>query len=306
MAAIVETLSRQDIDFKPLAVSQGGHSPLMTEVAGDLREAIQGIRFLEPAITMVSTVSGQVAKSSEISDVDYWVRHVIEPVNFMGAMRALDRRGRHVFIEIGPFATLTSLGKRCVPPGRHVWMPSMHPSDQDGRVILDAVASAYAAGQPISWPEFHRGWLGRKIELPGYSFDHKPYWLPVGPTARSSARPAARADADEAPADQAAVDGAFEVASLTTHDGGDRKATITELIREKVAAVLEYPDITDVPADVDFTELGMDSLLAVKLRRALSASLSISFPAPAVFDHPSPRRLAQFLDEQLEQLEKVG
>jgi acyl transferase domain-containing protein len=306
MAAIVETLSRQDIDFKPLAVSQGGHSPLMTEVAGDLREAIQGIRFLEPAITMVSTVSGQVAKSSEISDVDYWVRHVIEPVNFMGAMRALDRRGRHVFIEIGPFATLTSLGKRCVPPGRHVWMPSMHPSDQDGRVILDAVASAYAAGQPISWPEFHRGWLGRKIELPGYSFDHKPYWLPVGPTARSSARPAARADADEAPADQAAVDGAFEVASLTTHDGGDRKATITELIREKVAAVLEYPDITDVPADVDFTELGMDSLLAVKLRRALSASLSISFPAPAVFDHPSPRRLAQFLDKQLEQLEKVG
>ena len=92
-------------------------------------------------------------------------------------------------------------------------------------------------------------------------------------------------------------------AVLTTPEGGDRWLAITELIRAKVAAVLEYPDVTGVAADGDFTDLGMDSLLAVQLRKALCNSLSISFPTPAVFDHPSPRRLAQFLDEQLE---KVG
>jgi acyl transferase domain-containing protein len=179
----------------------------------------------------------------------------------------------------------------------------MHPSDQDGNTILDAAAKAYAAGQPISWPDFHRGRRGRKIELPGYSFDRKSYWLPVGPTARSPARPMAPTGADQALTERPGGDGAFEVASLTTADGGERRATITELIREKVAAVLEFPDITDVAADVDFTDLGMDSLLAVKLRKALCASLSISFPTPAVFNNPSPRRLARFLDEQLE---KVG
>lgn len=317
IAAIVTVLSRQDIDHQPLTVSHASHSPLMAEVAADLREALADIRFTEPAITMVSMVSGQVARSSEICDVEYWVRHIVEPVNFMGGIRTLDQRGQHVFIEIGPSATLTSLGKRCVPAPRHVWLPSMHSSDREGNTLLEAVAKAYAAGQPISWPDFHRGTPGRRIELPGYSFDHRPYWLPVGPMAKSPTRPAVRADqapADQAPADlvpadlvpadqaPASRDSAFDLTSLTTRASGERRAAITGLIREQVAAVLEYSDIADVAADVDFTDLGMDSLLAVKLRKALCASLSISFPTPAIFDHPSPSKLAEFLDEQVEEV----
>ena len=161
----------------------------MAEVAADLREALDGIQFTEPAITLVSTVSGQVARKSDFS-VDYWVRHIAEPVNFMAAMRALDRRGKHLFIEIGPSATLTPLGKRCVPAGRHVWIASIRPSDQDGDVVLDALARAYAAGQPISWPDFHRGHRGRRIELPTYAFDRGSYRLPAGPVGRTPTGPA--------------------------------------------------------------------------------------------------------------------
>jgi acyl transferase domain-containing protein len=308
VSAIVAALSRQDIDFKPLAASTAFHSPLMAEVAADLREAFEDIRFREPAITIVSTVTGQVARWTELS-AEYWVRHVMEPVNFVGAIRTLDQRGKHVFIEIGPFATLTSLGKRCVPARRHLWLASMHPSDTEGKTLLTAAAKAYAAGQPISWPDFHRGSHGRKIGLPAYSFDRRPYWLPAGQAVISPARPMARPDADagqvQVRTDQPDPD-AGEVALLSTGDDSGRRAAITELIREKAAAVLEFGDITDVAADADFTDLGMDSLLAVQLRKALCASLSISFPTPALFSNPSPRSLALFLDEQLEQLEKVG
>jgi acyl transferase domain-containing protein len=292
VTAVVAALSGLDIDVKPLAASTAFHSPLMTEAATELRAEFETIRFLEPAITVVSTVTGQAARRSEFT-ADYWVRHVLEPVNFMGAMQTLDRRGKHVFIEIGPFATLTSLGKRCVPARRHVWLASMHPSDRDGRTILDAAAKAYAAGQPISWPDFYRGRHGRKIELPGYSFDRRTYRLSAGPIDSS---PVVRAEPGP-PAD------ACETVSLSVPDGDERVSTITELIREKVATVLEFPQIADVTADADFTDLGMDSLLAVKLRKELSASLSLSFPTPEVFNNPSPRKLARFLGEQLE---KVG
>ena len=70
-----------------------------------------------------------------------------------------------------------------------------------------------------------------------------------------------------------------------------------------VAAVLEFSDLADVQADMDFTELGMDSLLAVRLRKELSASLSISFATPEIFNNPTPIALAEFLDGCLE---KVG
>jgi acyl transferase domain-containing protein len=307
IAAITAELDARDMDFKRLAASQASHSPLMTEVASELREVLRDIRFTEPAITLVSAVSGQVARASELS-ADYWVRHIAEPVNFMAAMRTLDRRGRHLFIEIGPFATLTPLGKRCVPPGRHLWVPSIPPSDRDGTMVLTALASAYAAGQPISWPDFHRGGTARKIELPAYAFDRRSYRLPAGPTGTPPARPAEQSVAQQTVPQQAVpqrTDRATPatVASSATPEDGDRGTAITRLIRAKVAAVLEYPDLADIADDADFNDLGMDSLLAVRLRKELCASLSTSFPTPEIFNNPTPSALARFLDGHLE---KVG
>jgi acyl transferase domain-containing protein len=302
VAAISAALSGRDIAVRPLAASTAFHSPLMAEVVADLREALEGIQFLEPAITIVSSMSGQVARRGDLS-VEYWARQVREPVNFMGAMRTLDKRGKHVFIEVGPFATLTSLGKRCVPARRHSWLASMHPADQDGMTILDAAAKAYAAGQPISWPAFHQGQPGRKVELPGYSFDRKSYRLPAGVAASAAVRQPVLAEADQAPADQPGGPAPVAAVPLATPDDAGQATAIVDLIREKVAAILEFPDVAEVAADADFTDLGMDSLLAVKLRKVLSDSLSISFPTPEIFNNPSSRRLAQFLDDQLQ---KVG
>ncbi|MFI0446664.1 type I polyketide synthase [Actinomadura sp. 6N118] len=302
LAAITAELAAQDIEFTRLTVSQASHSPLMAEVAEELRKALDGVRFTEPAITLVSTLSGEVARKSDFS-AGYWARHIAEPVNFMAAMRALDRRGKHLFIEIGPSATLTSLGKRCVPPGRHAWLASMHSSDQDGQVLLESVAKAYAAGQPVSWPDFHRGHHGRKIDLPTYAFDRRSYRLPLGPAGESPAAPAGPgvdAGAGQAvtrPADIAPA------ALPATPEGGERRTAITELIRTTVAAVLGYSDLADVGADIDFTDLGMDSLLAVRIRKELCAVLSISFATPEIFNNPTPRALAEFLDGQPE---KVG
>jgi acyl transferase domain-containing protein len=304
IAAITAELTAQDMAFTRLPVSQAFHSPLMTEVAEEFREAIDGIQFTEPAITLVSTVSGQVARKSDLS-VDYWVRHIVEPVDFVAAMAALDRRGKHLFIEIGPSATLTPLGKRCVPQGKHVWLPSIRPSDKEGDVVLDALAKAYAAGQPISWPDVHRDYQGRRIELPTYAFDRGSYRLPAGPVGKTPTGPAGGASAEvgQPVTNGTAENGVVAVALPSTSEGGERLNAITELIREKVAAVLEFAELSAVGADVDFSELGMDSLLAVKLRKDLCASLSITFATPEIFNNPTPLALAEFLDGCLE---KVG
>jgi acyl transferase domain-containing protein len=294
IAAITTELTAQDLAFTLLPVSAAFHSPLMTEVAEDLRAALDGIQFTEPAITIVSTVSGQVTRKSDFS-VDYWVRHIVEPVDFVAAMRALDKRGKHLFIEIGPSSTLTPLGKRCVPQGKHTWIASVRPSDRDGDAVLDAVARAYTAGQPISWPAFHRGHRRARVELPTYAFDRGSYRLSAGQVPATQNGYAAT--------DRTAGNGVVETVLPTLPDDGDRRSAITRLVREKVAAVLEFDDLAAVGADVDFTELGMDSLLAVKLRKELSAALSISFATPEIFNNPTPLALAEFLDGSLE---KVG
>ncbi|WP_143079233.1 SDR family NAD(P)-dependent oxidoreductase, partial [Streptomyces monashensis] len=72
-----------------------------------------------------------------------------------------------------------------------------------------------------------------------------------------------------------------------------RTRALTDLVRREAAVALGVLDEIDPTAQ--FTELGLDSLMAVELRRRLSAETGLPLPATAVFDHPTPAGLAEFL-----------
>jgi acyl transferase domain-containing protein/acyl carrier protein len=180
LAETVETLRERGVSVKELVVSQAFHSPLMTEVFDEFLAVLAGISFHEPRLTLISNLTGKVARPAELSTPEYWVRHIGEPVHFAAGMRALERRGRHVFVEIGPSASLTSLAKRCVTAADHRWITSVHPKDPDGSTIRKAVAQLYTAGVSVNWQGFYAGRPARRITLPSYPFDRKRYWLPDG------------------------------------------------------------------------------------------------------------------------------
>lgn len=179
LAEVVATLTDRGIRSTSLAVSQAFHSPLMAEICEPFRDAIKDIRYSEPELTLISTLTGKVARFTELASPDYWVRQISEPVNFAAGMRTVEQRGRHVCIEMGPGAELITLGKRCVRAADHFWLPSAKHTDTDGTVIRRALAQLYTAGLPVSWTGYHQGRTGRKIALPTYTFDRKRYWLPT-------------------------------------------------------------------------------------------------------------------------------
>ncbi|MFF8265030.1 SDR family NAD(P)-dependent oxidoreductase, partial [Streptomyces virginiae] len=79
----------------------------------------------------------------------------------------------------------------------------------------------------------------------------------------------------------------------------DRLRTVGELVRTTVAAVLGLAGPDSVDADTAFKTLGMDSLTGLELRRRVVAVSGITLPATAVFDHPTPTALAEFLAGEL-------
>ncbi len=179
LTAITEVLGGRGIRTKALPVSHAFHSPLMTEVFGAFRDALEGIAFHEPTLSFVSNLTGKVATLAEVGTPEYWVRHIGEPVNFAAGMRCVQARGRHVFIEVGPSPTLLALSKRCGDPSPHLWLGSLDPKDDDGATLRGALVRAYTAGLAISWAGYHEGRSKRQIALPTYPFDHRRYWMPV-------------------------------------------------------------------------------------------------------------------------------
>ena len=75
----------------------------------------------------------------------------------------------------------------------------------------------------------------------------------------------------------------------------ESRSQLLTLVREQVAAVLGHSDAGSIAADRAFSELGFDSLTAVELRNRLTRATGASLPETAVFDHPSPRALAEHL-----------
>ncbi len=124
---IVTKLTERGLVTKPLNVSHAFHSPLMAEVLEEFAASIANTAFREPNITLISDVTGQVATFEEVATPQYWVRHLRSPVNFVAGMQAIAERGRHLFLEVGPTATLLGLGRRCVDSGEHAWLATMGP-----------------------------------------------------------------------------------------------------------------------------------------------------------------------------------
>ncbi|MER6203795.1 beta-ketoacyl synthase N-terminal-like domain-containing protein, partial [Streptomyces sp. NPDC001586] len=79
----------------------------------------------------------------------------------------------------------------------------------------------------------------------------------------------------------------------------DRRRAAGELVRTTVAAVLGLAGPAAVNDSGPFIQLGMDSLTGMELRRRLASDSGIAVPATAVFDHPTPGALTDFVVAEL-------
>ncbi|MFV2097452.1 SDR family NAD(P)-dependent oxidoreductase [Micromonospora sp. LOL_014] len=180
LTKLTAALAERGISVRALPVSHAFHSPLMAEVAEEFRDAIADIRFGPLSLPLISNLTGEVADHAALTTADYWVRHIAEPVRFAAGIRAIEQRGTHTFVEVGPAPTLIGLGRRGVRRAAdHVWLPSMRAADDTGETLLGAVAAGYAAGLPVAWAQVRRGAPGQRTDLPTYGFDRRRYWLPI-------------------------------------------------------------------------------------------------------------------------------
>ncbi|MGW7008718.1 type I polyketide synthase, partial [Streptomyces sp. NPDC054933] len=106
--------------------------------------------------------------------------------------------------------------------------------------------------------------------------------------------------ASRRPAEPAAAGGAESlVPRLAGLSAEEQHQILLDVVRTHAAAVLGHSGTEAVEPGKAFTELGLDSLTAVELRNRLNWATGVSLPANAVFNHPTPKVLAQHLRTQL-------
>jgi acyl transferase domain-containing protein/acyl carrier protein len=172
---IVIALEASGIETVPLNVSHAFHSPLIRPMLGDFDKVASGVVYRAPQLELVSNVTGAIA-SGEVATPEYWSRHIMEPVRFAAGVVALHSSGCDTFLEIGPKPVLLEMGKRCLPSGVGMWMPSLRPGQEDSEQMLRSLAQVYANGGNVDWVGFYKSTGGCRVPLPGYSFERNRFW----------------------------------------------------------------------------------------------------------------------------------
>src|SRR6476469_7416090 len=93
-----------------LKVSGAFHSPLVARAADRLRPAIEKVRFQEPVVPFMSTVTARVESAQRMGPL--LVDQLTAPVRFTQSASELMRGGVRTFVEVGPSNVLSGLVKR--------------------------------------------------------------------------------------------------------------------------------------------------------------------------------------------------
>ncbi|HYQ67784.1 SDR family NAD(P)-dependent oxidoreductase [Actinophytocola sp.] len=177
--AVAAVFAEQGRKTKQLTVSHAFHSPLMDPMLAEFRSVAEEVSYAEPAIPVVSTVTGQVA-GAELCDPEYWVDQVRSAVRFADAVRTLESAGVRTFVEAGPDGVLTAASEACLAdPDAATAIPLLRANRDETRTVAEAFGRLAAAGSPVDTSAFFAG--AAVVELPTYAFQRRSYWLrPAG------------------------------------------------------------------------------------------------------------------------------
>ncbi|WP_344646451.1 SDR family NAD(P)-dependent oxidoreductase, partial [Streptomyces durmitorensis] len=87
---------------------------------------------------------------------------------------------------------------------------------------------------------------------------------------------------------------------LAALSAAQRHQDLTRLVCDEAAIVLGVSDAAGLGPDQVLKDLGIDSVMAVELRRRLSAATDTALPATLAFDYPTPTAIAGLLLDKLD------
>ncbi|MEU1288815.1 SDR family NAD(P)-dependent oxidoreductase, partial [Kitasatospora sp. NPDC005856] len=171
--AVAGTLAERGRSTRRLRVSHAFHSPLMDPMLAEFREIAGSLTYHEPRIPL----------PAEVTDPEYWVRHVREAVRFHDTLLALADRGVTTFLELGPDAVLTAAGRESLPGSGFALIAAQRRDRSEEQSLVEALAALRLRGAAVDWSRLVPG--ARRTELPTYAFQRERYWLedaegPVG------------------------------------------------------------------------------------------------------------------------------
>ncbi|WUP79374.1 type I polyketide synthase [Microbispora hainanensis] len=163
-AYVAGALSLSDAAALVTALGRLSRWPGEEAALREFRAVVDGIRFGEPAISMVSPSTGRLVTAGDLALSEHWIRG--EATTPSDGVRLLTEAGTGHVMVLGP-------------------------AHDAVRGLTAALAEAYCQGQAVEWRNLLPSGTGTPVDLPTYAFDDRRFWLPASGRGRAGDEPPA-------------------------------------------------------------------------------------------------------------------
>ena len=270
-------LKKQGHNTVELKASHGFHSLSVVKSAEYFRSILSKVTLHEPKLKIISNYTGNFVRNEEVTNIDYWVNHMLETVNFKAGIQTLLEKSCTVFIEIGPEQSLINFVRKTrnkLFDGSEVTCLSCLPHAKD-KTTSDLFfkltqARAWCLGY-ISLSAKN----GRMVELPGYPFQKNKHWI--------SAKSTNHAETTQ-----------------TNTDDKEPEIGVEGIIINIWEELLAIEKV--LPED-NYFSLGGDSLQASRIVASINNHFGITITTKEFFDQETLRALSNSVKQELSHLQ---
>ncbi|MGW6570466.1 SDR family NAD(P)-dependent oxidoreductase, partial [Streptomyces sp. NPDC054975] len=173
---IAATMEQQGRKTKRLTVSHAFHSPHIDPMLDEFHTIAAQLTYNEPHISVVSTLTGQLAEGHDLRTALYWTDQVRGAVRFSDATTALTGLGATTIVEAGPDGVLSAMVQNTTDQATTV--PLLRRDRPEPDTLVATLAQLHTQGNtPVDWQTYLARSGARHADIPTYAFQHERYWL---------------------------------------------------------------------------------------------------------------------------------
>jgi amino acid adenylation domain-containing protein len=281
-------LEEKNIPGRLLQTSHAFHSAMMDNIVKPFEDVVKSIKLNAPVKPIVSTVTGTWMSEAEATSPQYWAQHLRKTVRFAEAVDTLQEEDGRLLLEVGPGVALATLARQ--QAGKSAGIIQGFEKNEtltEYYSVLRALGQLWLNGIEPDWKALYQNQQRVKLNLPSYAFDKKRYWLEAPPSAN-------------------AVTETIEttVEPITTTQIISRESMVRkDILTGKLKELFEDSSGIEIDAastDVNFIEMGFDSLLLTQISTNLKKEFSVPITFRKLFEeYNTIDLLATYIDSNL-------